>query len=166
MIRKFDTNWIEEHLSSLVSPLLIAAQTSPKGRGINTLEIVLVNGAEKDALADKMDEISQRISAPFFSRDAQNIRHCFAVILLSTDHSVRGLNCGYCGYACCEEKPDTSPCVFNVTVSTAMQLKLDNRILYSAGKAAGELGFFTKNMPIIFAIPLSVSEKNIFFDRK
>lgn len=175
MIRKFDTHWVEEHLTSLVSPLLIAAQTAPKGRGINTLEIVLVNGAEKDALADKMDEISRRISAPFFSRDAQNIRHCFAVILLSTDNSVRGLNCGYCGYACCEEKPDTSPCVFNVTdlgialgsaVSTAMQLKLDNRILYSAGKAAGELGFFTKNMPIIFAIPLSVSEKNIFFDRK
>ena len=67
MIRKFDTNWIEEHLSSLVSPLLIAAQTAPKGRGINTLEIVLVNGAEKDALADKMDEISQRISALFQS---------------------------------------------------------------------------------------------------
>ena len=75
MIRKFDTHWVEEHLTSLVSPLLIAAQTAPKGRGVNTLEIVLVSGAEKDALADKMDEISQRISAPFFSRDAQNIRH-------------------------------------------------------------------------------------------
>ena len=175
MIQRLDNNFLKEKLAVITAPLLIAAQTAPKGRGINTLKIVLISEEEKDRLADKMDEIGQRISAPFFSRDAQNVRHSFAVMLIGTDNSTRGLNCGYCGYATCHEKPEKSPCVFNLTdlgialgstASSAMQMKIDNRILFSAGKAALELGFCGENMPIIFALPLSVSEKNIFFDRK
>ena len=41
---------------------------------------------------------------------------------------------------------------------------MDNRILYSAGVAAKELGFLD-DCAIIYAVPLSVNGKNIYFDR-
>jgi len=43
---------------------------------------------------------------------------------------------------------------------------VDNRIMYSAGKAAAELQLLGEGVQCIFAIPVSVSRKSIFFDRK
>lgn len=65
------------------------------------------------------------------------------------------------------------PCVFDVTdlgiavgsaVAIAADCRVDNRILYSAGVAAKELGFLD-DCAIIYAVPLSVNGKNIYFDR-
>jgi uncharacterized ferredoxin-like protein len=44
-------------------------------------------------------------------------------------------------------------------------LRLDSRVLFSAGWAAKKLGLLPE-VDTIFAIPLSVSSKNPFFDRK
>jgi uncharacterized ferredoxin-like protein len=51
-------------------------------------------------------------------------------------------------------------------VSRAADLRIDNRILFTAGKAAVELGMFGDDIRIAYGIPLSVSGKNPFFDRK
>jgi uncharacterized ferredoxin-like protein len=37
--------------------------------------------------------------------------------------------------------------------------------MYSAGRTAVELGLFSKNVKVAFAVPLSVSGKSVFFDR-
>jgi uncharacterized ferredoxin-like protein len=50
-----------------------------------------------------------------------------------------------------------------VAAKMAAELNIDNRLMYSAGAAAMTLGFLDADM--IMALPLSVSEKNIFFDR-
>ena len=50
-------------------------------------------------------------------------------------------------------------------VSRAADLRIDNRIMYSAGKAALELGFLGSEVAIAYGIPLSVSGKSPFFDR-
>jgi uncharacterized ferredoxin-like protein len=50
-----------------------------------------------------------------------------------------------------------------VAAKMAGELNIDNRMMYSAGAAAMNLGFL--NADLIIALPLSVSEKNIFFDR-
>lgn len=174
MIQKLDNTFIRETVKNAVSQIMLAAKTAPKARGVDVLEIIYVFEKEKDILANAMDEIGEEISSEIFIRDAENIRKAQGVLLIASNDSVRGLNCGYCGFNC-EDKPNTVHCVFNVidlgiaigsAVSSAMHYKLDNRILYSAGKAALKLGFFDKNIPLIFAIPFSVSEKNIFFDRK
>jgi uncharacterized ferredoxin-like protein len=51
-------------------------------------------------------------------------------------------------------------------VSTASVLKIDNRIMLSIGLAAVNLKILGKDVKIAYGIPLSISGKNPFFDRK
>jgi uncharacterized ferredoxin-like protein len=46
-----------------------------------------------------------------------------------------------------------------------MDFRIDNRILYTAGMAALKLKCFHDSVKVCFGIPLSVTGKNIFFDR-
>jgi uncharacterized ferredoxin-like protein len=50
-------------------------------------------------------------------------------------------------------------------VKTAQIHNVDNRIMYSGGVAAHNLGLFSKECTVVYAIPLSATGKNIFFDR-
>ena len=67
------------------------------------------------------------------------------------------------------------PCTFNTgdlgiaigsAVSVAMDHRVDNRIMYTVGQAAMELRLLGDDVPVIYGIPLSISSKNPFFDRK
>ncbi len=67
------------------------------------------------------------------------------------------------------------PCVFNTgdlglaigsAVSVAMDNRVDNRVMYTAGQAVLEMGFLGEEVKIVYCIPLSVSSKNVFFDRR
>lgn len=166
---------LQKTIEHITHCIIIAAQTAPKGRGMDTLVIQLVSDKEKKALISKMEKIGkQNKDSSFFLRDAENIAVSDAVILIGTKADVRGLNCELCGFATCGEKPALQPCVFNTVdlgialgsaVCSAMEFKIDNRIMYSAGKAAAELQLLGKEINWIFAIPLSVTGKNIFFDR-
>ena len=49
-------------------------------------------------------------------------------------------------------------------VKVASELNVDNRIMYSIGRAAMKMGLLKADE--IQGIPLSVKGKNIFFDRK
>ena len=51
-------------------------------------------------------------------------------------------------------------------VKTAQIHNVDNRIMYSAGTAAVELGLLGKTCTVAYAIPLSARGKNMFFDRQ
>ena len=51
-------------------------------------------------------------------------------------------------------------------VSIAMDHRVDNRIMYSAGKAAVDMKLLGEEVKVAFGVPLSVSAKNPFFDRK
>ena len=157
--------------------ICIAARTAPKGKGRDLLTTAVVTGDEKLALANKMRDIALRDGLKFFARDAENVDQVQVLILLGTRESPLGLpNCGYCGFKNCAELQEAGGiCSFNSgdlgialgsAVSRAADLRLDTRILYSAGKAAVELGMLGKNIRVAHAIPLSVTGKNPFFDRK
>jgi uncharacterized ferredoxin-like protein len=51
-------------------------------------------------------------------------------------------------------------------VSRAADLRIDNRVLYSAGKAAVELELLGEDIVLAYGLPLSITGKNPFFDRK
>ena len=51
-------------------------------------------------------------------------------------------------------------------VKTAQIHNVDNRVMYSGGVAALNLGLFGKECTVAYAIPLSATGKNIFFDRE
>lgn len=158
--------------------MMAAARTAPKGRGKDTFEIALLSGDGLAKLADKMTEMARRNQTPFFERDAGNMRKARACILIGTRIEALGLsNCGLCGMNTCAAKnqhPEV-PCVFNSgdlgiaigsAVAVAARDHVDNRIMFSAGMAARELGMLPKEVRIIYAIPLSISGKSPFFDRK
>ena len=175
MVHKLTKELIDKSVADVARYLMLAAETAPKGCGMNCLKMMTLDGEEKDALAKQMKIIGEREGVAFFIRDAENLEVSSAVILLGCEGGVRGLNCGLCGNATCSDKATHYPCVFNTVdlgialgsaASSATQFKVDTRIMYSAGRTAMEMKLLGENISCIFAIPLSVSAKNVFFDRK
>lgn len=157
--------------------LCIAARTAPKGRGRDLLTTAIVTGAEKVELAARMRFIADRDQVAFFRRDAGNVDEAEVLVLFGTRSAPMGLpNCGYCGFADCMALQQAGGiCAFNSgdlgialgsAVSRAADLRIDNRILYSAGKAAIELGLLGADIVQAYGLPLSATGKNPFFDRK
>jgi uncharacterized ferredoxin-like protein len=170
--------------------MMAAVTTSPKTRGVSTLSSVLIQGEEKDRLARAMEEQSSKKGGrlEIFPRDAQNIRRSAAVLLIGVKGTLpkkpeNPLNCGACGYSSCAQfiraekkhgEDFAGPlCAFQVmdlgialgaAAKMAAEFNIDNRIMYTAGAAAMTLGLLEADL--IVGMPLSISEKNIFFDRK
>lgn len=154
-----------------------AARTAPKGRGLDLMTIAIVDGDEKDSLVERMHLIAERDGVAFFARDAENVRQAQLIILFATSKKPLGLpHCGFCGFSNCGELQKAGAvCAFNSgdlgialgsAVSRAADLRIDNRILYTAGKAALELGMLGEDAALAFGLPLSITGKSPFFDRK
>jgi uncharacterized ferredoxin-like protein len=47
-----------------------------------------------------------------------------------------------------------------------MDHRVDNRIMFTVGKAVLALGLFDPEVRLVYGIPLSATAKNPFFDRK
>jgi len=157
--------------------MMTAARTAPKGKGRDTLFVGLAEEPEIHKIAARMDEIALGEGLQFFSRDAANLRISQALVLIGTRIQPLGLKyCGYCGHADCASRQafPTVPCAFNLidlgialgsAVSVAAQHRADNRIMYSAGRAALDLGLCGEGVTTLFAIPLSIGAKSPYFDR-
>ena len=159
--------------------MLVAARTAPKARGIDNLEMAFVEKEDIKKVSDVLKNISKEKGMPeFMERDAENILKAEMIVFIGTKISPVGISrCNLCGFDGCEEKSKHSniPCVFNTgdlgiaigsAVSTALNFKVDNRVMYSAGMAALKMQILGPDTKIAYGIPLSVSSKNPFFDRK
>jgi uncharacterized ferredoxin-like protein len=168
----------KETVLRIAAEMLTAARTAPKARGVDRLYLAVITNEEIRQLSASMLEFLKKGAPEFFDRDASNLLQADAVLLLGTSYESQGLKlCGYCGFTNCEEKskhPDV-PCVFNTgdlgiaigaAVSIAADRRIDNRIMYSAGYVAVKTGLTPPEVRLAYAIPLSVSAKNPFFDRK
>lgn len=164
--------------------MLISARTAPKSAGIDDVLAMIVYGKQKDAVADKMEQIGKERKLEAFMRDAKNTRDSEAVILIGVrGNKSFGLNCGACGYATCKEfkKADklngedfVGPnCLFKLldlgislgsASKTASMLNVDNRIMYRIGTAAKKLKLLPE-ATVIMGIPISAKGKSIYFDR-
>jgi len=179
MSMQFEDQLREEAIFEVAKKMAIAARTAPKGRGIDTIAIAVVKGDTIGKIAEKMKEMVKTGEAPsFFDRDANNILQSPVMLLLGTRIKSVGLSpCSMCGYKNCEEKnqhPD-HPCVFNTgdlgiavgsAVSVAMDSRVDNRVMYTIGQAVIRMGLLGDDIKVVYGVPLSVSAKNPFFDRK
>jgi uncharacterized ferredoxin-like protein len=154
-----------------------AARTAPKGRGVDELVSLTLTGSDKDKLADEMQKIGEARNIVFFVRDAKNMRAAAAVVLFGTKNNTRGIpNCGFCGFKDCTEcKEKGGRCAYCVgdlgiaigsAAAVAADHRIDTRVMFSAGKAALELGLLGAEVKLAFGLPLSVSGKSPFFDRQ
>jgi len=151
-----------------------AARTAPKACGVDLIQTMILDGEDKDKLTATMREIGAARDK-FFIRDANNVDVCHCIVLIGAGVAPRGLNCGLCGIGKCEDaEKDGIACALSVTdigiavgsaVSKAMDHRIDNRVLYTAGMATLKLKLFPGDIKICFGIGLSTTGKNVFFDR-
>jgi len=154
-----------------------AAKTAPKTRGIDNIEIVVVTDKKTiNSISLTMEKLGKKLGRNSFIRDSANIKDLEAIVIIGVISNPAGLNCGFCGFENCQKLTKSGGvCAYNsidlgIAVSsaanTANNFHIDNRIMYSVGKTAMELKLFTKDVKLALGIPLSVSGKNIFFDRQ
>jgi uncharacterized ferredoxin-like protein len=156
---------LEDVVGYVAKLMVVSAITAPKARGVNNVVVrVLDSKGDLEALARKMEELSQ-LYGDFFVRDANSVRNSDAVVVIGCKIVKIGI-----------KKPekwvidaDTILSLMNLgialgsAVKTASLLNIDNRIMFSIGVAAQEMGLIDADYA--FGIPLSVKPKNIYFDR-
>jgi uncharacterized ferredoxin-like protein len=176
MLKK-EEEFKKEAVLCVAEKMCLAARTAPKGRGIDLLEIAVVAGDTIEKVSKKMKEIGEKENHAIFTRDSENLKKAEAIVLIGTKIKVIGLKyCSFCGWPNCAEAENAGAiCAFNAgdlgiaigsAVSLANDFRIDNRIMFTIGKAAIELGLLGPEVKIAYGIPLSVSGKNPFFDRK
>lgn len=155
-----------------------AARTAPKACGIDRIHTLTLTDADKDAVAREMERLGGEMGADFFLRDAGNVRAAKVLVLIGIVEAQRGLNgiCGYCHHADCAAcRANNGVCVYDPmdvgialgsAAATAADCRMDSRILFSAGRAAQSLGLMGENVTLIYGLPLAVTGKSPFFDRK
>jgi len=164
-----------ERLLTVANEMMTAARTAPKGKGFDIIEVAMATGDTIKLLSEAMLEYGEKTGLKFILRDAANILHAEAIILIGTKHKAHSLNCGYCGFETCEAKiqfPDV-PCAINTVdvgiaigsaCSVAADHRVDSRVMFSVGRVAQELNLLP-DCTSIYGIPISCSSKSPFFDR-
>jgi len=178
-------NYEKNKLETVAALILTAARTAPKTKGIDDIVTALAEPEDREKIAAKMEEIADLKGEKFafLKRDAGNIRQADALLVIGVKSSgVARLNCGACGYIRCSELAEQEKivhdyngpiCAFKhidlgialgAAAAKAKDLCIDNRLMYTAGMAAKQAGLIDADVAI--GMPLSISGKNPFFDRK
>mgnify|MGYP003537229099 FL=1 len=163
-----------EQVLNVARQMMTAARTAPKGKGVDIIEVALVTDEDIKKLSEQLISLSEEKGMKFFLRDADNILSAECVLLIGTRELAQGLNCGHCGFPTCAERSTGVPCVINSVdvgiaigsaCATAADNRVDTRVMFSAGLGAQRLDIL-KGCKQVFAILVSASSKNPFFDRK
>jgi uncharacterized ferredoxin-like protein len=169
----------ESAILNLAYRVCAAVRTAPKACGTDHLETAILTVEDKDRLTTEMRKIGEAHgeSGRFFCRDADNVDASGAIVLVGAKYLTRGLNerCKLCGFENCSacEKAGAA-CVFTsmdlgIALGSAVSIvadnRVDNRIMFTIGQAAAKLGLL-REYKLIMGIPLAVSGKSVFYDRK
>ncbi len=181
---------IEKSAVTMVAALMAASsRTAPKTRGIDSTASLFLEGDDLEKLALAMEQQADKKPdyLATFRRDAENVRKSACVLLIGVTGEPKkieqSLDYGACGYASCEHlakarkrvqaKDFVGPiCMFQSidlgialgsAVKLAAELCIDNRIMYTIGVAAKDLGLLDSD--VIMGIPLAVTGKSPYFDR-
>ena len=172
----YQSSEIERAAAMTAAEMMTAAvRTAPKACGVDAIETLVLDGPDKDKLTAVMREIGEARDAANFIRDAGNVDACYNIVLIGVDTSPRMLDCSLCSMEnCAAAAKNGIPCVLAVSdlgiaagsaAATAMDHRIDNRMLFTAGMAALKLKLFSDKVKICYGIGLSISGKNVFFDR-
>ena len=153
-----------EQVLQIAQQMMIAARTAPKGKGVDIIEVAMVTESNIRILSDTMKQMYEENGFKFFLRDADNILNAECIILIG----------GHCGFEACNARTEGVPCAINSVdvgiaigsaCSVAADHRVDTRVMFSAGLAAQRLDWLD-GCKQVYAIPVSASSKNPFFDRK
>ena len=175
MIKTMET--AERDAALRVADLMAAAaRTAPKGSGKDKVITMILTEEDKDKLAEAMRTLAKEMGEEFIERDSYNVDNSHCVVLIGVSSEPFGFpGCGLCGFENCGAmmKAGTN-CAFNITdlgiavgsaVSVAADHRIDNRVMYSAGRGAVRMGIFPEDVRVCYGIPLYTGAKSIYFDR-
>jgi uncharacterized ferredoxin-like protein len=160
-----------------------AAITAPKAAGQDFLEVKVATSDDMSKIVDEMFMIAKDRNIPGFERDGNNLKASQGLVLIGVKkHPGIGLDCTSCGFESCRafneaartqgdfEGPNCMLRLLDLGIAlgsaakTAQIHNIDNRIMYRVGVAARNIGLMPDSL-VVMGIPLSVSSKNIYFDR-
>jgi len=170
----------EEKVSRIVSNLMkISAESSPKASG-DYLDIVVLDDAEREMLAEEMFQLSNELEDETYSEKGEAVEASEEVILIGlNEHPPLGLNCRACGYDDCNELSDAEEtedifkgpnCTFRLldlgtalgnSLSTADIHGFQPDISIRGGLAAKHLGLIDANICLAVTTKV-VKDKNYF----
>ena len=168
----------KEALFEVAKLMAAAARTAPKAKGVDTILTLILDGTDKDAVADEMRRIAgDNENLASFKRDAGNVDASEYVVALAVIDKPAGLIvCGSCGFEKCGDAVKAGvPCTFNISdlgtaacsaCAVASHHWIDNRLMYTAGRAVENLDLFGTKIRMCYGIPISAKGKSIYFDRK
>jgi uncharacterized ferredoxin-like protein len=186
MVRISSAEMELEGILAAAKMMAVTARTSPKTRGLDSLQTLILHGDDElEKLARAMEEIStedpQRLA--FFRRNADDVRKSAAVLLMGVTGEPKRvespLDCGACGMNCagmvrakkkdrgtasgpmCHMQSIDLGIALGVAVKAASDFGIDNRLMYSIGAATRKMKLMDANL--IIGIPLSVTGKNPYF---
>ncbi len=163
-----------------MAAMCAAARTAPKTKGQDFIYTLVLTGEEKLQLANKMRQLGEEYfgenASLWYGRDAANVEKAHGLVLIGVKNMGRGIgHCGACGFENCGECALAGgKCAYTFmdlgialgsAVSVAADYRLDCRIMASAGKAAMAMKLVDEAI-VWQGIPVSVTGKSIFFDRK
>lgn len=179
---------MKEIVNMVANLMAVSARTAPKAGGKDFLEIeVIIKEDDLKQIADSMKKYAPKsTNEPYWLRDASNIENSQALLLVGLKKPVTaGYDCGGCGYPACKEFEKQrqmqekemgytgSHCVMRIidigvalssAAKTASILNVDNRVQQRVGAAARALGYIKGE--VVMGIPVSISGKSIYYDRK
>ena len=169
---------LEQQAAMQVASLMAAAaRTAPKTRGIDNIKVVAIDDPTARAtLVNKMRELAKVENRPWFARDAEGVATAPAIVAIGVVSNSAGLNCGSCGHVTCEalEQAD-GVCAFNSidlgiaassAAAVAADCRVDTRLMFSVGRACLALNWLGDQVHQALGIPLSITGKSPFFDRR
>ncbi len=187
---RFKSAQSEKNAARMVAELMAAsARTAPKGRGVDSMESMIMDGDDLEKLAMAMEQKAEGKPSYLSSvivRDANDVRKSSCVLLIGVTGEPKKieqpLDCGACGHEKCETFAKIKKrtwdfsgpvCIFQAmdlgialgsAVKLAGEIGIDNRMMYTIGIAAKKLQLLDSD--VIIGVPLSVTGKNPYFDRK
>ncbi len=170
------SEWEKQAACQGLAWMAAAARTAPKTRGIDNIHVRAIEEAgAKQHLIAQMQELARAENRPSLARDAGNLEGALGILVIGVAANPAGLNCGFCGQPTCEAlEAAHGACAFNAidlgiaaasAAAVAAQCHLDNRVMYSIGRACLALRWFEGTVRQALGIPLSITGKNPFFDR-
>jgi uncharacterized ferredoxin-like protein len=170
-------------MKTVAELMAVAAITAPKTRGENFVQVMILEGDKVQELGRAMTTYGAMFHKKNFDRDGLNVEASEIVILIGLkDATVSSLDCGACGFGSCAELEGEPPvdaefrgptCALRLldmgialgsAVKMASLLNVDNRVMYRIGAVARHLRWV--DWDFVMGIPLSVTGKSPYFDRK
>ena len=179
---------MKQTIETVINLMAASAITAPKAGGKDCLEIVALTEEEDlKRIADEMRKYAHNSSKEnYWHRDAANAENAQGLLLIGLAAPVTaGYDCGGCGYQTCNEFEQqremkefemgySGPhCIMRMmdigvalssAAKSASMLNIDNRVQQRVGAAARALGYI--ECEVAMGIPISISGKSIFYDRK